>query len=180
MKKFLFLAAMLLLACLPLTSCGGDDEPKNDVTTTATYMLTFSQDLLDACQGTDGGIFITYKGKNGENVKTAIEKGKTTWTQTVTSGFPAEYGVRFEFSYNSEGLEKLTKETYNLICNMTFKVKTSDGRINNYERNEPIINQENVAKRDLKKVLDANKKSSKGWRVSADYNVTSADNLNYD
>ena len=61
MKKYLFLAALLVTAALSLSSCG-DDEPKETVTATATYTMTFSQDLLDA-----SNVFITYKAENGRN-----------------------------------------------------------------------------------------------------------------
>jgi len=48
MKKFIYMAALLMLAALTLTACG-DDEPKVKTTATATYNMTFSQDLLEAC-----------------------------------------------------------------------------------------------------------------------------------
>ena len=46
--KYLLSTAFLLVAIFSLTSCG-KDEPKQKQTATATYNLSFSQDLLDAC-----------------------------------------------------------------------------------------------------------------------------------
>ena len=103
MKKFIYIAALLIGAALTLTACGGDDEPKEDVTATATYQMTFSQDLLDACN-----VFITYKAENGRNVMEAVRE--TWWTKTVTSDkFPAEFGVMYKFSTRSDA--ELTQET---------------------------------------------------------------------
>ena len=59
--KYLLSTAFLLVAIFSLTSCG-KDEPKQKQTATATYNLSFSQDLLDACN-----VIITYKAENGRN-----------------------------------------------------------------------------------------------------------------
>ena len=66
MKKHLYLAALLVITSFTLSSCGSD-EPKDKVSATATYNLSFSQDLLDACN-----VFITYKAENGRNVMEPI------------------------------------------------------------------------------------------------------------
>ena len=101
MKKYLYMAALLIAAALTFTSCG-DDEPKEKVTATATYNMTFSQDLLNACN-----VFITYKAENGRNVMEAITS--TWWTKSVTSDkFPAEFGVMYKFSTKSNA--ELTQE----------------------------------------------------------------------
>lgn len=81
MKKYLFMTVVLIAAALSLTSCG-DDEPKDTVTVTGTYFMTFSQDLLNACN-----VFITYKAENGRNVMEAVTS--TMWTKAVTAtSFP--------------------------------------------------------------------------------------------
>ena len=54
MKKYICMAALFIVAALTLASCG-DDEPKETVTATATYNMSFSQDLLNACN-----VFISY------------------------------------------------------------------------------------------------------------------------
>ena len=59
--------AALMMMAFAVTSCGSDDEPEDKITATATYNMSFSQDLLDACN-----IFITYKAENGRNVMEAV------------------------------------------------------------------------------------------------------------
>ena len=41
MKKYLFMAAVLIVTALSLSSCG-NDEPKETITVTATNNMTFS------------------------------------------------------------------------------------------------------------------------------------------
>ena len=106
MKKFLYLAAVMIVAACTLSGCGGDDEPKVKTTATATYSLSFSQDLLDACN-----VFITYKAENGRNVMEAINS--TWWTKTVISDkFPADFGVMYQFSTKSDAELVLLQPCY--------------------------------------------------------------------
>lgn len=170
MKKFFYLAALLLVAAVSLTSCG-DDEPKDKTTATATYNMTFSQDLLDACSL----ILITYKAENGRNVMEAITS--TWWTKTVTSDkFPAEFGVMYKFSTNSDA--ELTQEQYDLTCDMNFNVKTSKGA--SYTNNVTIINALDVKKDKVVSTLNKYDGKSTGFRVTKDGIVSQANNLNYD
>lgn len=170
MKKILFMAAMLITAALSLSSCG-DDEPKEKVTATATYTLTFSQDLLDACN-----VFITFKAENGRNVMEAVRT--TYWTKTVTSDkFPAEFGVMYKFSTKSEN--ELTKDKYNLICNMNFNVISSKG-LNYSSPTIEIINQNDVARNKVISTLDRVSGKSTGFKVSKDGIVSPANNLKYE
>lgn len=170
MKKVLFMAALLITAALSLSSCG-DDEPKEKVTATATYTLTFSQDLLDACN-----VFITFKAENGRNVMEAVRN--TYWTKTVTSDkFPAEFGVMYKFSTKSES--ELAKDKYNLICNMNFNVISSKG-LNYSSPTIEIINQNDVARNKVISTLDKVSGKSTGFRVSQDGIVSQANNLKYE
>lgn len=170
MKKVLFMAVMLITAALSLSSCG-DDEPKEKVTATATYTLTFSQDLLDACN-----VFITFKAENGRNVMEAVRN--TYWTKTVTSDkFPAEFGVMYKFSTKSES--ELAKDKYNLICNMNFNVISSKG-LNYSSPTIEIINQNDVARNKVISTLDKVSGKSTGFRVSQDGIVSQANNLKYE
>ena len=77
MKKLLIIAAVLLATTIALTACG-DDEPREQITATATYSRPLSQDLLEACN-----VFITYQAENGRNVHEAVLTPR--WTKTVTS-----------------------------------------------------------------------------------------------
>ena len=169
MKKYFYMAAMLIVAALTLSACG-DDEPKDKVTATATYNLTFSQDLLNACN-----VFITYKAENGRNVMEAVTS--TWWTKTVTSDkFPAEFGVMYKFSTKSNA--ELTQEQYDLTCDMNFTVKTSKGA--SYTNNVTIINASDVSKDKVVSTLEKQSGKSIGFRITKDGIVSQANNLSYE
>ena len=169
MKKYFYMAALLIVAALSLTSCG-DDEPKDKVTATATYNLTFSEDLLKACN-----VFLIDKAENGRNVMEGVNS--TWWTKTVTSDkFPAEFGVFYKFSTKSNA--ELDQEQYDLTCEMNFNVKTSKGA--SYTNNVTIINAPDVSKDKVVSTLDRQSGKSVGFRVSKDGIVSQANNLNYE
>lgn len=169
MKKYFIIATLLVTAMLSLTACG-DDEPKDTVTATATYNMTFSQDLLNACN-----VFLIYKAENGRNVMEAVTS--TWWTKTVTSNkFPAEFGVMYKFSTKSDA--ELTQEQYDLTCDMNFSVKTSKGA--SYTNNVTIINASDVKKDKVVSTLEKQSGKSVGFRVTKDGIVSQANNLNYE
>ena len=169
MKKCLFMAALFIVAALALTSCG-DDAPNETVTATATYNMSFSQDLLNACN-----VFITYKAENGRNVMEAVTS--TWWSKSVTSDkFPAEFGVLYKFSTKSDA--ELVKEKYDLVCEMNFSCKTSKGA--SYTNMVTIINSKGVAKDKVVSTLDKLSGKSTGFRVTKDGIVSQANNMNYD
>lgn len=169
MKKVLLIATLLLTASMSLTSCGSD-EPKETVTATATYNLTFSQDLLNACN-----VFLVYKAENGRNVMEAVTS--TWWTKTVTSDkFPAEFGVMYKFSTKSNA--ELTQEQYDLTCDMNFNVKTSKGA--SYTNNVTIISANDVSKDKVVSTLNKYDGKSTGFRVTKDGIVSAANDLRYD
>ena len=169
MKRLLFMTTLLMMAAFSLTSCG-DDEPKEKVTATATYNLSFSQDLLDACN-----VFITYKAENGRNVMEAVTS--TWWTKTVTSDeFPAEFGVMYKFSTKSDA--ELTKEKYNLTCEFNFSCKTSKGA--SYTNNVTILNNQGIDRDKVFSTLDKISGNSTGFRVSKDGIFSAANNLRYE
>ena len=169
MKKFFYMAALLIVAALTMSSCGSD-EPKEKTTATATYNMTFSQDLLEACN-----VFITYKAENGRNVMEAVTT--TWWTKTVTSDkFPAEFGVMYKFSTKSQA--ELTKEKYDLSCDLNFSLKTTKGA--SYSNSVTIINAPGVNKDKVVSTLDKQSGKSIGFKVTIDGIVSQANNLNYD
>jgi len=171
MKKFIYIAALLIGAALTLTACGGDDEPKEDVTATATYQMTFSQDLLDACNG----IILYYKGENGKNDFQPITSN--WWTKSVTSNkFPAEFGVMYKFSTKSGA--DLKKEKYDLTCDLIFTVKTNKGL--NHSNTVNIINSKGVDKSKVESVINRINGQSTGFKVTKDGNVAQDDNLKYE
>jgi len=169
MKKFFYVATLILVSALSLTSCGGDD-PDDMVTATATYNLSFSQDLLDACN-----VFITYKAENGRNVMEAVRD--VYWTKTVTSDkFPAEFGVMYLFSTKSDA--ELNKEKYDLTCELTFSSRTSRGA--SYTNTTTIIKSTGVAKNKVVSTLNKLSGKSTGYRVTRDGVYSTANNLNYE
>ena len=169
MKKFIYMAAFLMVAVLTLTACG-DDEPKEKTTATATYNMTFSQDLLDACN-----VFITYKAENGRNVMEAINS--TWWTKSVTSDkFPAEFGVMYKFSTKSDA--ELVKEKYDLKCELMFKVMTNKGA--SYSNTVTIIDATGVASNKVVSELNKYSGKSTGFRVTEKGIVSEANNLKYE
>ena len=169
MKKYLFIATLLVTAALSFTSCGSD-EPKEKVTATATYNMTFSQDLLNACN-----VFLIYKAENGRNVMEAVTS--TWWTKTVTSDkFPAEFGVMYKFSAKSDA--ELTQEQYDLTCDMNFSCKTSKGA--SYTNNVTIMSAMDVSKDKVVNTLNRYSGKSVGFRISKDGIVSAANNLDYE
>jgi hypothetical protein len=169
MKKFIYMAALLMLAALTLTACG-DDEPKVKTTATATYNMTFSQDLLEACN-----VFITYKAENGRNVMEAISSA--WWTKTVTSDkFPAEFGVMYKFSTKSDA--ELVKEKYDLKCELKFNVVTNKGA--SYSNSVTIIDATGVASNRVVSELNKYSGKSKGFKVTENGIVSEANGLKYE
>lgn len=169
MKKYLFTALLLLTAMMALNSCGSD-EPEDKLTATATYGMTFSQDMLNACN-----VFVIYKAENGRNVMEPITS--TWWTKTVTSNkFPAEFGVMYKFSTKSDA--ELTQEKYNLTCEMSFSGKTSKGA--SYTNSVSIINSQGVARDKVVNTLDKLSGKSVGFKVTKDGIFSQANNLKYE
>lgn len=169
MKKLIYMAALLAIAALTLTACG-DDEPKEKTTATATYNMTFSQDLLDACN-----VIVTYKAENGRNVMEPINS--TLWTKSVTSDkFPAEFGVMYMFSTKSDA--ELVKEKYDLKCELKFNVVTSKGA--SYSNTVTIIDATGVANNKVVSELKKYSGKSTGFRVNEKGIVSEANNLKYE
>lgn len=167
--KYLLSTAILLVAIFSLSSCG-DDEPKVKHTATATYNMSFSQDLIDACN-----VFITYKAENGRNVMEAVSS--PWWTKSVTSDkFPAEFGVMYLFSTKSDA--ELVKEKYDLEATLVFKVMTTNGA--SYTNTVTILDAKEVTKDKVFSTLNKLSGKSTGFKVSIDGIVSSANNMDYD
>jgi hypothetical protein len=169
MKKTFIISALMLATTIALTACG-DDEPKEKTKVTATYTMTFSQDLLDACN-----IFITFKAENGRNVMESVTTPQ--WTKTVTSDrFPAEFGLKYVFSTKSES--ELIKEKYNLKCDFNFKYVTTKGA--SFSNTTNIFDSQELAKNKVVEYLKRYSGKSIGYKVTEDGNYTPANNLNFD
>ena len=168
MKRFFYMA-VLLIAALTFNSCGSD-EPKEKTTVTATYNMTFSQDLLDACN-----VIITYKAENGRNVMEPITS--PWWTKSVTSDkFPAEFGVMYKFSTKSDA--ELVKEKYDLEASIMFRIMTSKGA--SYSNTVTIMDNKGVAKDKVLSTLNKQSGKSTGYKVTINGDVSPANNMDYD
>ena len=168
MKRFFYMA-VLLIAALTFNSCGSD-EPKEKTTVTATYNMTFSQGLLDACN-----VIITYKAENGRNVMEPITS--PWWTKSVTSDkFPAEFGVMYRFSTKSDA--ELVKEKYDLEASIMFRIMTSKGA--SFSNTITIIDSKGVAKDKVVSTLNKLSGKSTGYRVTINGDASPANNLDYD
>ena len=168
MKRFFYMA-VLLIAAMTFNSCGSD-EPKEKTTVTATYNMSFSQDLLDACN-----VIITYKAENGRNVMEPI----TTpwWTKSVTSDkFPAEFGVMYRFSTKSDA--ELVKEKYDLEATLMIRIMTSKGA--SYSNTVTIMDNKGVAKDKVLSTLNKQSGKSTGYKVTINGDVSPANNMDYD
>lgn len=169
MKKYLFMAVLTLTAALSLTSCGSD-EPKDKTKVTATYTMSFSQDLLDAAS-----VIIYYKAENGRTSFDPINS--TYWTKTITSDkFPAEFGVMCNFGIKSES--ELNKDKYNLYCDFSFSSSTSKNA--NYSNKVVLFDEKDVAKKKVVSTLEKLNGKKKGYKVTENGIFSEADNLKYD
>jgi hypothetical protein len=169
MKKVLFMTVLMIAAAFTLTSCG-NDEPEVKTTATTTYIMTFSQDMLEAAN-----LFVIYKAENGRNVMEAINS--TWWTKTVTSDkFPAEFGVCYKFSPKTEA--DLTKEKYDLKADLTFNCTTNKGA--NYGNKVTIIDEKEVAKKKVVSTIDKLNGKSNGFKITENGVPSEANNLKYE
>lgn len=109
MKKFFFMSIMVLMAALTLTSCGSDDdkkdEPQQPKDKTIKYVVTaqFDQILLDICD-----ITANYKDASGQNAQEKVTS--TTWTKTINpTSLPIQMAVNFVYKVKED---KLTQDKY--------------------------------------------------------------------
>lgn len=106
MKKFFFMSIMVLMAALTLTSCGSDDDKKDepkDKTVKYEMVAQFDQVLLDICD-----ITANYKDASGKNAQEKVTS--TTWTKTINpTSLPIQMGVNFVYTVKED---KLTQDKY--------------------------------------------------------------------
>lgn len=169
MKKYFYFAIMLVTIALSLTSCG-KDEPKEKTTATTIYTMTFSQDLLEAAN-----VIVYYKAENGRTTfKPLSDPSKDTyWTQTVTSDkFPAEFGVMCDFGTKTDN--ELIKDKYDLTCTLKYTCTTNKGAA--YANNYVIIDEKQVAKKNVNSKLTKIKSNSYGFKITENGVPTVMDN----
>jgi hypothetical protein len=166
MKKFFFMSIMVLMAALTLTSCGSDDdkkdEPQQPKDKTIKYVVTaqFDQILLDICD-----ITANYKDASGKNAQEKVTS--TTWSKTIKpNGLPVQMGVNFVYKVKED---KMTQSSY------TFKATlTQDAKIGSATRNlsEKILDINNSSKEKTIEILNKRSKYAYGMYLSADGSIT--------
>lgn len=116
MKKFFFMSIMVLMTALTFTSCGSDDnkkdEPEQPKDKTVKYVMTaqFDQALLDICD-----ITANYKDASGKNAQEKVTS--TTWTKTINpTSLPIQMGVNFVYTAKED---KLTQDKYSFSAVLT-------------------------------------------------------------
>ena len=131
MKKFFYMSVLVLMAALTMTSCGSDDDKKDEPyepgggggsgsgSKTAVYDFTtnISQDLLDICD-----ITMVYKDGDGKTVREAAKSTQFKKTVNVKK-FPAVVGAKCEVKLK-DGVQ-LTKDKYDLIATYDHQLAVS-------------------------------------------------------
>ena len=82
----------------------------------------------------------------------------------------------YKFSTKSDA--ELTKEKYNLECNLIFTVNTNKGT--NYTTPVTIINSQGVSRDKVVSTLDKYSGKSTGFKITENGIVSSANNLKYE
>ena len=127
MTKYLFLLASLVCGVALFTSCGSDDEPSGNYKASATYTITFTDDLVSAASP----IIIYYKGTNNQTKRDIVTT--KTWTKTIESDrFPVEFGYMIDAQ--SKDISELTKEKYNLGFDSSIAVQVTENGSEKYRQ----------------------------------------------
>ena len=119
MKKFFYMSVLVLMAALTLTSCGSDNDKKDEPTPSSksaayNFTVNISQDLLDISEVT-----VVYKDGDGKTIREAAKSTKFTKTVNINK-FPAVVGTKCEFKLK-DGVQ-LTKEKYDLIATYDHQI----------------------------------------------------------
>ena len=108
-----------MMALFSLTSCGGDDEPKEKTTATATYSLAISQDLLDACKKDDYFMVQTSALVEAYITMDDLSKIESIMTDPELGGDDPEVMDKLVYDRNRDWVVKLVKmmpERACLVC----------------------------------------------------------------
>lgn len=169
MKKTMLYLAALACCLFSLTSCG-DDEP--DVMANGSYTITFGTDFFKAADF----VIIYYKAVNGDTKREVVNSG-TTWTKTITTKVPAEFGFKIEI----EPREELTvdQQFYDISLKGSISSAISSGGTGKYENSETFITLEQnkdsegnlvngTEKSKVLSTLKANMEKTYGYRLDKD------------
>ena len=120
MKKTLFTLAALMCMTLGLTACGDDNDVPNDgVTVSATYEISFSQDLLDVAEVTI--VYVDNKGQVNLDKPTSNRWTRKVSREVKNKAVPVEFGYKLVYALKSNYPDK---ENYTLTAEGTIKGET--------------------------------------------------------
>ena len=166
MKKFFYMSVLVLMAALTLTSCGSDDNKKDEpseptpTSKNVSYEATanFSQDVLDICDLT-----MSYKDSDGKTVTETVTS--TTWTKKVTvKNLPSTVGVKFGIKMKS-GVE-LTKDKYDATITLVNDVIV-DGKSKGNTSPKVVIQSQGIRVADVANILSKKDGMMFGYDISA-------------
>lgn len=170
MKKFFFMSIMVLMAALTLTSCGSDDdkkdEPQQPKDKTIKYVVTaqFDQILLDICD-----ITANYKDASGQNAQEKVTS--TTWTKTINpTSLPIQMGVNFVYSVKED---KLTQDKYDFTAVLKQVGQVYGATPRDYT--ETIVMASGLTKEKIVELFNKKSGYSYGMYFDADGNITVKD-----
>ena len=173
-KKFLLFAALVctVLTGFTLTSCGGDDEPKEVTELTGKYTITMTEDVLAVAD-----VYVIYKGNNNENKMDKITS--TIWSKTVSSKkFPAEMGIKYRFQ-PKQGAKP--KERYEISFNVALsgKVVTGSTEKGNFTQSKTVFGAEFVPAAKVDDELKAKSNQSYAFVIDKEGNATKTDKMGF-
>lgn len=172
MKKLIatLFAAVVLLS---LSGCAGGNANSPTLYGNATYSITFGDDFFDAATAT------VYFIENDEVQKrdlTAASLNGHTWSRTVSSGLPANYGFRLVITPKAES--DLTLDSYALYTTGQVSIVTNTGSGTTFQGNPVVIVGTATAPRaQVASVLSKASGTVVGYSMDEDGEVTVNNNI---
>ena len=174
MKKFFYMSVLVLMAALTLTSCGSDDDKKDEpsMSKKVSYeaTVTIAQDMLDICDVT-----ITYKDSDAKTVTEAVTS--TTWNKKVdVKKLPAVVGMMCNFKMKN-GVQ-LTKEKYDLVASINHTV-IIDGAKKGYDQPFFFTGSYGVQAEKVAEMVSKRTGKIYGYTISANGAVNETENIEF-
>ena len=177
MKKFFYMSVLVLMAALTLTSCGSDDDKKDEPKPTSKNVsyeatVTFAQDMIDICDVT-----MVYKDGDGKTVTEAVKS--TTWSKKMSvNKLPAVVGMKCNYKLK-DGVQ-LTKEKYNIVAELLHDV-IIDGTSKGFQKSPfYFIRSEGVRANSVADIVARRSGDvAYGYTISADGKVNETKNVTF-
>ena len=173
MKKFFYMSVLVLMAALTMTSCGSDDDKKDEPKPTSKSVsyeatVTFAQDMIDICDVT-----MVYKDGDGKTVTEAVKS--TTWSKKVNvKKLPAVVGAKCDFKLKN-GVQ-LTKESYDLVAELNHFVMIN-GAKKGYDQPYFFVGGKGIKADKIAEYVPRKTGSAYCYTISADGKVTATENF---